>query len=407
MGEIDGGTFLTNLEARPSSLDSKETSSLKDCKNLLIASLDVDPDPEISKTEDILFGVATELGRLEAAFSSFAHFIGQSNASLLAVVPPSNDAEVRGQKLRKRGLDVTLIASDLPFTQRYFHLVPELQAHIKSSRPSTKWVVLIDDDTFFSSVHQIGYRLSTLDHRKPQYIGGLSEAEWQLNHFGWMGFGGAGVFLSGALLDILDANYDVCAGEEIGGLDMPGDGRLAQCIYMVAPDVFVTPWNELRQWDIRGNADGIFESGREIWSYHHWADSGWLKTDVVKMSAVSLVAGEKSILRRWIFDRIGSKKEEKREYFVLNNGYSIAHYSLEPGVEEINFDETEFTWSQEAPGYEDALGPFRPIPQKMVGVMKKTWWLRDAIRLGYNIHQIYQRVDDDQEDVIELVWLGQ
>ena len=376
-----------------------------------IISVPVSPDPSDSGTQYLLFGVATEIDRLEARFASFSHFLGGSNATLLALVPPSPSLAADESALRARGLPITLIPSTLPFTRRYFHLVRALRSHIDTHRPLTRWICLIDDDTFLPALHHLSSRLSALSHGRYHYIGALSEASWQVQRFGRMGFGGASVLLSVALLDGLDEMYAYCASAALGALDMPGDGRLAACIRVFDRRLDLTAWSELRQWDLKDNPDGVFEAGRPIWSFHHFSAVGgasWMSRDLVKMAAVAEVAGEAAVLQRWKFDAVAGHEgveEERREFFVLTNGYSIARYVVEASVLDIDFAKTEYTWDQEPSGYEKALGPFRA--KDVEGVTKKTWLLQNAAWVGNNFHQLYEHSNTEEKDVIEIIWLGE
>jgi hypothetical protein len=389
---------LKNHDDPPPSSDTSSTCAL-------VIDIDVSPSPPTSTTHthSILFGAATTLDRIESNLPSLLYFIGSSNASLFALVPPSDDLSARQTHFRTRGLDITLAASSADFTTRYFALVRALSNHINESRPGTHWISLIDDDTFFPSISLIADRLSIYSApvKKPYYIGALTEASWQVSNFGRIAFGGAGVFLSSALLNILNNNYEEC--QSWG--DMPGDQKLGRCVKKFAK-LEVTLWPELHQWDMRGDPDGLFESGKQLLSMHHWASSGWFSHDVVKMSAVSFVAGDLSILRRWKFDSSIEDENGVGTFYVLTNGYSIVRYTLDAsaeGFEAVNFDKTEHTWSDAAVGYEESVGPLRPKDQR--GVKKKRWLLKDAVVMGGNVHQFYYYEAVDEHCVIELVWL--
>ena len=400
---IKTDNFLSEEQVIPGGILSSRRVADVECESVPVATVDVQPDPKEDHTGDLLLGVATDIDRIEAAFDSLSHFLGNTNASLLAVVPPTKALKQKEMVFRNRGLDVTLIDAKLPYEQRYFSLIRNLRHHIDNYRPETKWVGIIEDETFYPSLHQMAGRLASLSHGRYHYIGALSEAAWAIRTFGIQAFGGAGAFLSVTLLDALEEIYEQCPGEKVPGPDMPGDSRIAACVDKFDPTVNLTTWDELRQWDIRGNPDGIFESGKKIWSFRNSVEHS--NVDLRKMSAISRLAGENSVLQRWMFGRSGMMENEKREFYVFNNGYSIVHYTLEPRVPEINFDETESTWNQDVPGYEEALGPFRS--SHVQGITKKTWYLRDAMQMGNNMHQFYESNDGGNRDIIEIVWLGQ
>ncbi len=309
--------LLAPFQAQPNFLTSKYANIGADCSKATIAYVDVEPDPEHDETRKILFGAATTVERLEGALSRLAYFIGGTGASLIALVPPADNLEEKQAYFRSRGLDVVLLPSELDFTLRYFSLVRALNSHISNNMHEIEWLILMDDDTFFPSLSLVSERLSTLSSSEPYWIGALSEASWQVRTFGRIGFGGAGVILSRNLLETLDKRYDECSGEGLGVLDMPGDQRLGKCINKILPKLKLTIWSELHQWDMRPEPHGLFEAGRPIWSFHHFQGGQWGNADMIGMSSVAIVAGDKSILRRWVFDSRGSGQRQERDFWVL------------------------------------------------------------------------------------------
>jgi Protein of unknown function, DUF604 len=399
-----GEPLLPAFEAQPNSLTSKYARKRTDCLRATIAYVDVEADPVQDGTDKILFGAATTIERLDDALYRLSYFIGGTKASIIALVPPTANLEEKQAFYRARGLDITLIPSELDFTLRYFSLVRAFNTHISSNRPGTDWLVMIDDDTFFPSVSLMSERLSSLSPSKPYWIGAVSEASWQVRNFGRIGFGGAGILLSRNLVEVLDKRYDECTGADLGVLDMPGDQRLGKCINKILPKLRLTIWDELHQWDMRPQPHGLFEAGRPIWSFHHFHGGMWGNADMLATSVVASVAGDRSILKRWMFNSKGSGKQQERDFWVLTNGYSIVHYHIKAGAPDINFDHTEHTWGDAAEGYEESVGPLRPVDQE--GITKKRWLLRDAIKVGANVHQFYWYESKSENSVIEIVWLG-
>lgn len=396
--------LLPPFQAQPNILTSKYGRTPTDCSTVTIAYVDVDPDPGKDGTGKILFGAATTVDRLDEALPRLTYFIGGTKASMIALVPPADNLEEKQTYYRSRGLDIVLTPSELEFTLRYFSLVRALSDHVSNNRSETEWVIMIDDDTFFPSLSLVSERLATLSSSEPHWIGAVSEASWQVRDFGRIGFGGAGIILSRNLLEALDKRYDDCTGEDIGVLDMPGDQRLGKCINKVLPKLKLSLWKELHQWDMRPEPHGLFEAGRPIWSFHHFHGGMWGNADMIGMSSVATVAGDSSILRRWVFDGKGSGQWQERDFWVLTNGYSIVQYHISAGTPDINFEHTEHTWGDAAEGYEESVGPLRPVDQK--GVTKKRWLLRDAVKVGANVHQFYWYKSATENSVIEIVWLG-
>lgn len=369
-----------------------------------IIDVDVAADYDMKETEKILFGLATTIDRLDRLLPSLLYSYGGTRASILVLVPESeDDLSMQETYFRTRGLDVTIQSSPLEFTARYFGLVEAFTKHIKEKRPHTAWVSFIDDDTFFTSLANIAEQLKAYDPSEKHYIGALSEASWQVDTFGHIAFGGAGVFVSKPLLEVLMEHYEECQswGEQ------PGDQKVGQCVEKFG-DTPLTLWPTLYQMDITGAPDGVYESGRHIDSLHHWGS--WYTKDVVKMSTVAAAAGRRSVLRRWVFDQDEIESNNTggslRTFWILTNGYSIVKYTYDENTPDdaINFDHTEKTWEEDINGYDLRLGPLRPKDQE--GVTKERWLLKEAVIIGDNVHQIYSREESYGHSVIELVWLG-
>ncbi|EEH06320.1 conserved hypothetical protein [Histoplasma capsulatum G186AR] len=386
----------------PRDPDSDSDSDPWPCPH--VVDVDVAADHAIDETSNLLFGLATTVDRLRRLLPALLYSYGRSKASLLVLVPgDTKDIEEHEAYFRNAGLDITLQKSPLPFTARYFGLVEGFTDFIKTTRPNTTWVSFVDDDTFFLSLASIAKQLSTFNASERVYIGALSEASWQVDTFGQIGFGGAGVFVSVPLLERLHGAYDTCQswGEQ------PGDQKLAQCIDKFG-DTPLTLWDTLYQMDMKGAVDGVYESGRQIHSLHHWGS--WYKKDVVKMSTVAAAAGRQSVLRRFRFDEFttldSATGASMRSFWVLTNGYSLVRYTMDARLPShaVNFNHTEKTWDEDQRGYEKRLGPLRPKDQP--GIRKERWMLADSVVVGDNVHQTYVNDADGVHSVIELVWLG-
>ena len=212
-----------------------------------IIDVDVAADDDVDETDKILLGLATTADRLDRLLPSLLYSYGNTKASIVVLVPMSDDDIPKQETyFRNRGLDVTLIQSPLDFTARYFGMVEAFANHIRTKRPQTTWLGFMDDDTFFLSLPTIAKELKLFDVNKKHYIGALSEASWQVDTFGHIAFGGAGVFVSKPLLDVLEQYYDECQawGEQ------PGDQKLGQCIQRFG-DTDLTLWPSLYQMDMK------------------------------------------------------------------------------------------------------------------------------------------------------------
>ena len=425
------GPFLEDFGTIEPELLGSHLNAKDDCANTRVATVKVAYDPP-DTTRKLLIGMTTPLSRLNDRLNEISYYLLSSNASLLVVVPKGKENLEKEQKrYREKGLDITLKSSYVePFQLRYFSIWREMRKHIVSSRPDTEWVATVDDDTFFPQLSYLTARLSTLDPNDYHWIGTLSESSLNVKNFGYFSYGGSGIYLSRALLDRIDVDFRECTGHDIGPPNFGGDHRTAKCIKKLEPDLNLTVWNELRQWDLRGSPAGLFESGKPIWTYHHWGHTGWFDKDVLSFCATRSIAGSASILQRFKFDSLfpsdndndssNNSKTENDEttspsshsYYILTNGFSLVKYTHTPTSPTINFTETEYTWADVPADYEDFVGPFRPVTVE--GVTKRRWLLDSARRIGENVHQLYRydgMGEPEEErgeinDYVEIVWLG-
>ncbi|KAJ5584339.1 uncharacterized protein N7459_004139 [Penicillium hispanicum] len=344
------------------------------------------PKPDASH---LIFGVATTLGRLSDSIEPFAQWAGGTKARLIAVVEDDGVVEKKSILQRAADLDVrlTILESDAEYLDRYFSLTQVLLQNMESS---TKWAVLIDDDTFFPSMSQLVDRLATYDASKPYYVGAVTEDLSQMASFGYVGYGGAGIFLSAPLLQEMNQFYDDCYTYED-----TGDIRVARCIYLHTTTKLT--WDRrLFQMDLHSDASGFYESGRQLpLSIHHWRTPEWYPVDVVAMSKAARICGDDCQLQRW---HLGGS-------WYLVNGFAVVQYS-EPlqGMDLIAMEQTwELTeWSRED-DYAFSLGPLRPMdPGKVL------FRLQRAVLEGPNrLRQIYMREsisDDGPTQVVEVIW---
>ncbi|KAI1069871.1 hypothetical protein LB507_007871 [Fusarium sp. FIESC RH6] len=353
-----------------------------------------------------IFGVATSLGRLNESLSQFESWLGNTHAHLLAVITDPGDEhkyKAVAEQFRQRGVELTIKDpwnKAITPNEQHFAIVRDLLEH---ATPKTQWAAIVDDDTFFPSLYPMSQILAKQDHKIPAYIGGLSENYDAVKHHGYMAFGGAGVFLSQALLRELNPHLEECLKVD----HVPqGDGLLKQCIYSKTKTK-LTVVKGLHQLDMGGDMSGFYESGRLPMSLHHW--KSWHQAPVDKMVKISEFCGS-CFLQRFAF---GSDT-------VLTNGYSIVQYSA--GLESVDLNKMEGSW-EGAKGFDWSLSPMRA---KMDRRLKKSYRLVDTEVIGKNIRQIYiHRVEDDipgpgekssdsknpplkieerKDEVIELLW---
>ena len=364
----------------------------------------------------IIFGISTTLERLEKSIIPLQRWLPNSNARLFVIVIEKEQVgEAEGmeradaiaadpQKMdelqaRMRGLnmDVTLVEpfglQDM-FSEKYFSLIKVMFDH---RNDKTLWISLLDDDTFFPSLPALLNMLAKYDPHEQQYVGGLSEDWWSVTHYGMMGFGGAGIFLSIALAEVMVNHYDVCKDSSHANA---GDIRIMECIYILT-ETKLSNERDLHQIDVPGDLSGIYESGRLPLSLHHWKtggveDKGY---NLPMMSLVADICGD-CFLQRW---QVGQN-------MVISNGFSIAEYP-KANLKNVNMEEMEETWGplpvvegSNNRGVDHSLAPIRP--KLKMEEEKVQYRLIDSAAVDGGVRQSYLHVgvDGDIDSLYELFW---
>jgi hypothetical protein len=360
----------------------------------------------------LLLGASTSLGRFEQAIPQLAQWLAGTNASLVVNVADSNGNSgniTRVQELtRTAGIDVTLLPNaDRPkpedkseerHGQRHFSVVKQLQLQRKAHH---KWFGIIDDDTFFPSLSAVVAALQEYDSEQAYYIGGLSE-DWHAvtGIYGYMAYGGAGMFLSAPVLDTLMEHFDECL------TNLEGDMIYRDCVYRhTYPPVQLTVLSGLHQMDFRGDASGWYEAGTDsLLSLHHWNSRWWYLYPVHHGHLVSKVCGEDCFLQRHRF----------ADDVVLTNGYSVAQYP--GGLDKVELARVEATFmhdENDAEQWDFSVGRLRP---RLKADEKISWRLEYAVEeqdgtvRQFYIHRAGDEVFDSERmkqhvvGVLEVEW---
>ena len=355
------------------------------------------------KAGHLIFGIQTTVKRLEASIPQLTRWLPHTGAKLYVVVleaenVAANPEKVAGleSRMRELGFDVTLLPAeegDL-FPQRYFSLVNIMYEH---RTPETKWISLIDDDTFFPSMPALLAMLAKHDAEEEYYIGSLSEDWWAVSHYGLMGFGGAGLFLSLPLAKVMDANTQDC---KYGLSSSAGDITIMDCVYRHT-STKLTHVPEMHQTDIQGDLSGFYESGRKHISLHHWK-SGSVSINYTPMATMHLVAdicGE-CFLQRWQFG----------EDMVLSNAFSIAYYPKghlrEDHEDSIDLKKMEQTFNENM----DVRNSWGPTRRKLSLENEKIQYtFLDSISKDEGVRQLYVHngVNGDPDTILEILWKAQ
>lgn len=345
-----------------------------------------------------IFGVATTYERLAESLDPMSHWAGGINARIIGLMARPHDAEAEERVLTKAAnLNVNLgvVESGLDFLDRYFTLLKVLH---DNRTPETKWFVFMDDDTFFLDLRKVIATLDKYDPMKPYYVGALTEDFRQMAQWGFMAYGGAGIFLSTALVEELLPHYETCIGER-----NTGDRMLMKCIYHHT-STRLTWEHDLHQIDLHGDQAGFYEALRpQPLSIHHWKSHDFMSViDVYNMSLVSAVCGNECILQKYKF----------QDGWVLTNGFSLVKYGKQDLKNrdidtDISMERTWLFWGGTDEGhFEHALGPLRKPDEA-----KTSYRLESAIvEHDRRVRQLYvQRVKGHTNGAvkaaIEVTWI--
>jgi hypothetical protein len=343
--------------------------------------------PVKADASHILFGVATTLERLDDSLGGFASWASGTNTTILAVIEPHGDLKKIEAKAFHLGIRLIIVQSNADFLHRYFALVQLLFEHRDAH---TQWIGFIDDDTFFPSMIGLVSHLSFYDAEKPQYVGSLSEDFAQMYIWGFMAYGGAGIFMSVPLLRMLNENnvYENCAA-----MEDTGDRKIARCIYRHT-NIKLSWEPNLHQLDLGGDMSGFYESGRPLpLSLHHW--KSWYPVNMTALSVVASVCGDGCLLHRW---RLAG------DWFLVN-GFSLIKYSAPLMEDDIKLLTMEKTWGgsnymRAEEGFWHSLEPLRPRDGEKI-----SFRLRSAIREESFVRQFYVRQQSRGRDqVVEVIW---
>ncbi|KAH7027546.1 uncharacterized protein B0I36DRAFT_327315 [Microdochium trichocladiopsis] len=346
----------------------------------------------------IIFGVSTDLVRLNGSLPAFEHWLANSGSKLIAVVTDyskqtQENITMIENKFRKSGILATFVkplSADFTVSQNHFAVLVDLVNH---SDDNTKWFGLIDDDTFMPDMWPFADALATLDHTEDVYVGQLSEDFQAVRFFGFMAFGGAGAYFSAPLARKLAPKALKCIHEASSG---EGDIIIRDCVYSHSK-AKLTMLDGLWQQDMKDDVSGFFEAGIKPLVLHHW--KSWYHEPMADMALASKFCGD-CFLQRFRFE----------QDTVFTSGYSIVTYPK--GMSEVNLDLMEGTWLQAGRDYDFSVGPLR---DRLPKDRKKSYKLKHAeITPKGELRQLYvyrtDRVteepkpeeDDEKKDPLSL-----
>ncbi|KAI1659312.1 glycosyltransferase family 31 protein [Daldinia decipiens] len=410
-------TFTTIDLQHPSNYGNEQ------CVEPLEVPVPESPYPASGNLSDFMFGVSTTFKRFSSEKTSpvneWTYWLtdgkGRSNGGklVLLLLDATEDQILHAKTiLHHAGIDVDVYHSDssMEMAVRYLTLIPTLYNH--PERPSKKWLVSCDDDTFFPSVHALTKKFEDYDPSEMLYIGTLSEDVNNVDRHGSQAFGGAGVFLSVPLAEQIAKDYDSCKTDEKihesnSGWGPQGDILLRKCIYENT-DVRLSILRGLYQLDLYGDPSGFYESGIKPISLHHFKGGGWHSALPWEYTKIAHICGEDCTLQRF----------RTSDNFIISTGFSVAHYP-----QGINFNlaqmERTFAAAPQDKGWnlDYVFDPQRPSLLKTG--RKVSWDLQEAhVNEDNTVTHVYVRKANDWrwvdrngepmshvDGLIELVWV--
>ncbi|BGP41044.1 hypothetical protein JCM10449v2_005013 [Rhodotorula kratochvilovae] len=393
--------------------------------------------PASWRNSAVMFGMSTLADRVLWNLPVWAHWLpgapipplDPDNAAVvrelplvLVLTPPSSaddrskhrDAVTETERMRAReaeeeanvlGLHIALRPREADrFETRYFALAEEMWKEAKRREEKegvkTEWFVFADDDTFFPDFDALARLLSLYDSNDDHIIGALSESTKQVNQWGHIAYGGAGILVSRGLLAKMNADgvWQECLNKF--GASFGGDAMVTHCAAL-AMDLPVmealTIDDTLHQLDIRGDGTGFFQSGFLLSSVHHWGSwftlfppwhesgMGDLRKGIALVGKAAKAVGGDNWGRRYVF-------EDGKVVVAL--GYSVTVEAKALSMDDL--DKSEHTWWE--------FETFHPIrPGQEEGVDKRTYYITAVRQLDAD--GIFRLEHKNREgERVDLVW---
>ncbi|KAM0786496.1 hypothetical protein ACM66B_001954 [Microbotryomycetes sp. NB124-2] len=375
----------------------------------------------------IMFGMSTTADRVLYNIPVWQHWIPTAAGSsaldsgtndawkdtskLLILTPPPNPTEAartREAVEEARSLGINLVMrkreSDR-FETRYFSLTEEMWEEALKREAAegvrTEWFVFMDDDTFFPDFDSVKRMLSQRDYTTPVLLGALSESKKQVKQWGHISYGGAGIYVSRALLELMNAPgaFQECLDEY--GASFGGDAMVSHCAARVTKmevEDILTIDPTLHQMDIRGDGTGFFQSGFLFTSIHHWGSwftlfppwsetgTGDLRKQVTIVGKAAKAVNGDNWQRRYVFEN---------GKVVVNLGYSVVLEAKT--LTESELEKSEHTWWE--------FETFHPIRAGQEEALeKRTYYLTGVKHLERDIVKLEHKNREGEK--VDIIWDG-
>ncbi|SCZ96971.1 BZ3501_MvSof-1269-A2-R1_Chr1-2g00882 [Microbotryum saponariae] len=393
----------------------------------------LDDDVSYPEDGDLLFGMTTTVKRAMMMSELWTRWLLAPDAPstdstraasslrpacmiLLSSQEDPDDIEDLKRMLKSRSLPCGVRTSTYErYEVRVLDMVPQFTAYAVELGRSFKWFIFNDDDTFWLDMRALRRMLAKYDPSTPLFVGATSESVNQLQQFGRMAFGGAGMLASAPLLHKMNNNWDECYKQfrQIFG----GDEMLTRCAALAkgaTKQTVTTEEKGLHQFDVPGDTTGMLQSGIPFLNLHHYLGGSWVHLfgygsyleDFAQIRLVNQAAaflGGDNMFKRYVFG-------DGRWLLVL--GYSITIF--EEKLKKDMLREMEHTWYE---GYRLSYEDRPSIPERRgdEGKPAKQTFYIDGVKVLSSTSAMftyaqadawYEHMASEDRVRIEVLWDG-
>ncbi|ORY67936.1 hypothetical protein BCR35DRAFT_178607 [Leucosporidium creatinivorum] len=289
---------------------------------------------------DLIYGITTTVKRAKEMSELWTRWMvpvvegDEDNRPGCMVLLSRDEDPLEIEELKKvlkgRGLNCGLRTSTHErYEVRVLSMTRELKDYAEELGRNFDWYIFNDDDTFWLDQLTVRRMLGKYDTTQKWFVGATTEAKNQLDQFGRMAFGGAGMLVSDPLMTEMYNVWDSCHEQfkHIFG----GDEMVTRCAALAkgaTKQTVTTEEKGLHQFDIPGDSTGVLQSGIPFINLHHYLGGTWVhlfgygtyRTDFSQIQLLQRVVeflGGDNMFKRYVF---GDGK------WLLVNGYSITFF---------------------------------------------------------------------------------
>ncbi|KAM0752682.1 hypothetical protein T439DRAFT_354176 [Meredithblackwellia eburnea MCA 4105] len=322
----------------------------------------------------MIFGIVTTVDRAKMMSQLWTRWItppaGEDTEEnrpsclvLLSAEETQEDVDGLAKSFKARGVNCGLRRGKYErYEVRVLSMIREFRDYADELGKTFDWYVFNDDDTFWVDLRTLRRMLAKYDITQDFFVGATTEAKNQLESFGRMAFGGAGMLVTDSLSRKMYDLFDDCYEKyrHIFG----GDEMLTRCAALATGLTKATVTSEekgLHQFDIPGDTTGVLQSGIPFLNLHHYIGGSWVhlfgygsyRTDfsqILLLKRVMEFIGGDNMFKRYVFG-------EGR--WLLTQGYSLTIF--EEPLKPAQLAKMEHTWYE---GYRLSFPDRPPVAER-------------------------------------------